>query len=181
MLVTPTPLAGLMLIQPQVFSDSRGFFYESFNERDFRARTGADARFVQDNHSLSARGVVRGLHYQLPQAQGKLVRVTRGAVLDVVLDIRRSSPTFGQWFSQVLSASNKLQLWLPAGFAHGFSVLEDETECLYKTTDYWIPEQEHTILWNDPALAIDWQLQGEPILSDKDRNGIPLAQAAVFE
>ncbi|MBG7620948.1 dTDP-4-dehydrorhamnose 3,5-epimerase [Herbaspirillum sp. AP02] len=180
MLVIPTPLSGLLLIKPRVFNDSRGFFYESFNERDFRAQTGVDIRFVQDNHSLSARNVVRGLHYQIPNAQGKLVRITRGAVLDVVLDIRRSSPTFGQWFSQVLSASNRLQLWLPPGFAHGFSVLEEATECLYKTTDYWMPEQERTILWNDPALGIDWQLQGEPILSDKDRAGIPLALAEVF-
>jgi dTDP-4-dehydrorhamnose 3,5-epimerase len=181
MLVIATPLPDLVLIEPRVFNDSRGFFYESFNERDFRVRTGVDVHFVQENHSLSARGVVRGLHYQLPQAQGKLVRVTRGAVLDVVLDIRRSSPTFGRWFSQVLSARNKLQLWLPPGFAHGFSALEDDTECLYKTTDYWLPEQERTILWNDPALGIDWQLQGAPLLSDKDRDAVPLAQAEVFE
>lgn len=180
MQVIPTPFAGVLLIEPRVFADSRGFFYESFNARDFRAEVGLDVRFLQDNHSLSARGVLRGLHYQIPNAQGKLVRITRGAVLDVVLDIRRSSPTFGQWFSQVLSASNRLQLWLPPGFAHGFSVLEEATECLYKTTDYWMPEQERTILWNDPALGIDWQLQGEPILSDKDRAGIPLALAEVF-
>lgn len=180
MLVIPTPLPGAMLIEPRLFSDHRGFFYESFNARDFEAQTGIDVRFVQDNHSLSARGVLRGLHYQLPHAQGKLVRVIRGAVLDVILDIRRSSPTFGQWFSQVLSADNRLQLWLPPGFAHGISVLEDATEVLYKTTDYWMPEHERTILWNDPALGIDWQLPGEPILSDKDRCGIPLAQAEVF-
>lgn len=180
MLVIPTPLPGAMLIEPRLFSDHRGFFYESFNARDFEAQTGIDVRFVQDNHSLSARGVLRGLHYQLPRAQGKLVRVIRGAVLDVILDIRRSSPTFGQWFSQVLSADNRLQLWLPPGFAHGISVLEDATEVLYKTTDYWMPEHERTILWNDPALGIDWQLPGEPILSDKDQCGIPLAQAEVF-
>jgi len=180
MLVIPTPLPGAMLIEPRLFSDHRGFFYESFNARDFEAQTGIDVRFVQDNHSLSARGVLRGLHYQLPHAQGKLVRVIRGAVLDVILDIRRSSPTFGQWLSQVLSADNRLQLWLPPGFAHGISVLEDATEVLYKTTDYWMPEHERTILWNDPALGIDWQLPGEPILSDKDRCGIPLAQAEVF-
>lgn len=179
--IKTTPLPGVLLIEPRVFGDSRGFFYESFNERAFLEKTGVDARFVQDNHSKSARGVLRGLHYQIRHAQGKLVRVTRGAVLDVVLDIRRSSPSFGQWFSSVLSEDNKLQMWIPPGFAHGFSVLEDDTEFLYKTTDYWMPEHERCILWSDPALAIDWQLQGEPVMSEKDQRGTPFQAAEVFE
>ncbi len=179
--IKTTPLPGILLIEPRVFGDSRGFFYESFNERAFLEKTGVEARFVQDNHSKSARGVLRGLHYQIRHAQGKLVRVTRGAVLDVVLDIRRSSPTFGQWFSSVLSEENKLQMWIPPGFAHGFSVLEDDTEFLYKTTDYWMPEHERCILWSDPVLAIDWQLQGEPVMSEKDQRGTPFQAAEVFE
>ncbi|MFJ3058881.1 dTDP-4-dehydrorhamnose 3,5-epimerase [Herbaspirillum sp. NPDC087042] len=181
MQIKTTSLSGVLLIEPRVFGDSRGFFYESFNERAFLEKTGVEARFVQDNHSKSARGVLRGLHYQIQHAQGKLVRVTRGAVLDVVLDIRRSSPTFGQWFSSVLSEENKLQMWIPPGFAHGFSVLEDDTEFLYKTTDYWMPEHERSILWSDPALAIDWQLQGEPVMSEKDKRGTPFQVAEVFE
>lgn len=181
MQVKPTPLSGVLLIEPRVFGDSRGFFYESFNARAFLEQTGIDAQFVQDNHSRSSRGVLRGLHYQIRHAQGKLVRVTRGAVLDVVVDIRRSSPSFGQWFSTVLSEENKLQMWIPPGFAHGFSVLEDGTEFLYKTTDYWMPEHERAILWNDPVLGIDWQLQGEPVMSDKDKRGTPLNTAEVFE
>lgn len=179
--IKTTPLPGILLIEPRVFGDSRGFFYESFNERAFLEKTGVEARFVQDNHSKSARGVLRGLHYQIRHPQGKLVRVTRGAVLDVVLDIRRSSPTFGQWFSSVLSEENKLQMWIPPGFAHGFSVLEDDTEFLYKTTDYWMPEHERCILWSDPVLAIDWQLQGEPVMSEKDQRGTPFQAAEVFE
>lgn len=181
MQVKITPLSGVLLIEPRVFGDSRGFFYESFNERVFTEQTGVAAHFVQDNHSKSARGVLRGLHYQIRHAQGKLVRVCRGAVLDVVLDIRRSSPTFGQSFSSILSEDNKLQMWIPPGFAHGFAVLEDDTEFLYKTTDYWMPEHERSILWNDPALAIDWQLQCAPILSEKDQRGTPFAVAEVFE
>lgn len=181
MQVKTTPLSGVLLIEPRVFGDSRGFFYESFNERVFTEQTGVAAHFVQDNHSKSARGVLRGLHYQIRHAQGKLVRVCRGAVLDVVLDIRRSSPTFGQSFSSILSEDNKLQMWIPPGFAHGFAVLEDDTEFLYKTTDYWMPEHERSILWNDPALAIDWQLQCAPILSEKDQRGTPFAVAEVFE
>lgn len=181
MQVKPTPLSGVLLIEPRVFGDDRGFFYESFNARAFLEQTGVDVQFVQDNHSKSARGVLRGLHYQIRHAQGKLVRVTRGAVLDVALDIRRSSPTFGRWFSVVLSAENKLQMWIPPGFAHGFSVLEDGTEFLYKTTDYWMPEHERSILWNDPALGIDWQLQGTPVMSEKDKNGILFNAAEVFE
>ncbi|WP_343583238.1 dTDP-4-dehydrorhamnose 3,5-epimerase [Herbaspirillum sp.] len=181
MQIKPTSLPGVLLIEPRVFGDSRGFFYESFNARRFREETGIDAQFVQDNHSKSARNVLRGLHYQIRHAQGKLVRVTRGAVLDVTLDIRRSSPTFGHWFSTVLSEENKLQLWIPPGFAHGFSVLEDDTEFLYKTTDYWMPEHERCIRWNDPALGIDWQLQDAPVMSDKDKQGVLLNAAEVFE
>ncbi|KAF1043699.1 MAG: dTDP-4-dehydrorhamnose 3,5-epimerase [Herbaspirillum frisingense] len=181
MQVKPTPLPGVLLIEPRVFGDSRGFFYESFNARRFRELSGIDAGFVQDNHSKSNRGVLRGLHYQIRHAQGKLVRVTRGAVLDVVVDIRRHSPTFGQWHGIELSEENKLQLWIPPGFAHGFSVLADDTEFLYKTTDYWMPEHERCILWNDPAIGIDWRLPVAPILSEKDRQGTPLAQAEVFE
>lgn len=181
MQVKSTPLSGLLLIEPRVFGDSRGFFYESFNARRFREETHIDAQFVQDNHSKSARNVLRGLHYQIRHAQGKLVRVTRGAVLDVALDIRRSSPTFGRWFSTVLSEENKLQLWIPPGFAHGFSVLEDDTEFLYKTTDYWMPEHERCIRWNDPTLGIDWQLQEAPVMSEKDKQGILLTAAEVFE
>ncbi|MCA1326242.1 dTDP-4-dehydrorhamnose 3,5-epimerase [Herbaspirillum sp. alder98] len=181
MQINATPLPGVLTIEPRVFGDSRGFFFESFNARTFREQTGIDAAFVQDNHSRSSRGVLRGLHYQIRHAQGKLVRVTRGAVLDVALDIRRSSPTFGQWFSAVLSAENKLQMWIPPGFAHGFSVLEDGTEFLYKTTDYWMPEHERCILWNDPSLAIDWQLQDAPVLSEKDQLGTLLNAAEVFE
>lgn len=181
MQIEQTHLSGVLVITPRVFGDSRGFFYESFNQRAFQEHTGIAAQFVQDNHSRSARGVLRGLHYQIRQPQGKLVRVVRGAVLDVVLDIRRGSPTFGQWFSSLLTEENKVQLWIPPGFAHGFSVLEDDTEFLYKTTDYWAPEHERCILWNDPALAINWQLQGAPILSDKDQRGTPFASAEVFE
>jgi dTDP-4-dehydrorhamnose 3,5-epimerase len=181
MQIEHTHLSGVLVITPRVFGDSRGFFYESFNQRAFQEHTGIAAQFVQDNHSRSARGVLRGLHYQIRQPQGKLVRVVRGAVLDVVLDIRRGSPTFGQWFSALLTEQNKVQLWIPPGFAHGFSVLEDDTEFLYKTTDYWAPEHERCILWNDPALAINWQLQGAPILSDKDQRGTPFASAEVFE
>jgi dTDP-4-dehydrorhamnose 3,5-epimerase len=175
------PLPGVLLIEPRVFGDSRGFFYESFNARRFREETGIEAQFIQDNHSKSSRNVLRGLHYQIRHPQGKLVRVTRGAVLDVIVDIRRSSPTFGQWFSSVLSEENKLQLWIPPGFAHGFSVLQDDTEFLYKTTDYWMPEHERCILWNDPAIGIDWQLQGTPVMSDKDKIGVLLKDADVFD
>jgi dTDP-4-dehydrorhamnose 3,5-epimerase len=180
MQLTTTPLSGVLLIEPRVFGDSRGFFYESFNARHFHEQTGIDAQFVQDNHSKSSRNVLRGLHYQIRHAQGKLVRVTRGAVLDVVLDIRRSSPTFGRWFSSVLSEENKLQMWIPPGFAHGFAVLEDDTEFLYKTTDYWMPTHERCILWNDPTIGIDWQLQGAPVMSEKDKLGVPLNTAEVF-
>lgn len=182
MQATALRIPGLLLIAPQVFSDARGFFYESFNQRAFDAATGGSAqRFVQDNHSRSARGVLRGLHYQLRQPQGKLVRVLRGAVWDVAVDLRASAPTFGRWAGLELSADNRLQLWLPPGFAHGFVVLSESAEVLYKTTDYYAPQHERCLAWNDPTLAIDWPLQGRlPLLSAKDAQGLPLARAEVF-
>jgi dTDP-4-dehydrorhamnose 3,5-epimerase len=163
-----------------VFADERGFFFESFNARTFREATGVDCSFVQDNHSRSQRGVLRGLHYQVRQAQGKLIRVIAGEVYDVAVDIRRGSPTFGQWNGVQLSAENKRQLWLPEGFAHGFLVLSEFAELLYKTTDYYAPAHERCIRWDDPALAIDWPLAGAPQLSAKDRAGLALADAELF-
>lgn len=180
MQVIPTEIPDVLIIEPRVFGDDRGFFFESFNEQVFIDKTGFAARFVQDNHSRSAKNVLRGLHYQIQQAQGKLIRVTAGSVFDVAVDIRRSSPTFGQWVSCELSADNKRQLWVPPGFAHGFLALEDGTEVLYKTTDYYAPAHERSILWNDPDLAISWSLAGEPIVSAKDQQGSPLASAEVF-
>jgi len=169
MKVTPLSLPEVLLIEPKVFGDARGFFYESFNCRAFAEAVGAAVDFVQDNHSKSARGVLRGLHYQLPpKAQGKLVRVVAGEVFDVAVDIRRDSPNFGRWVGAVLSADNRRQMWIPPGFAHGFLVLSESAEFLYKTTDYWAPELERAIAWNDPALAIDWPLDGAPTLSAKD-------------
>ncbi|MEH6462268.1 dTDP-4-dehydrorhamnose 3,5-epimerase [Chitinimonas sp. JJ19] len=176
-----TALPDVVILEPKVFGDERGFFYESFNARLFRELTGSDVEFVQDNHSKSVRGVLRGLHYQLQQAQGKLVRVASGEVLDVAVDIRKSSPTFGQWVGVRLSAENKRQLWVPAGFAHGFVVLSETAEFLYKTTDYYAPAHERCIAWNDPALAIDWEFDGEPQLSGKDQQGKPLAEADLFD
>jgi dTDP-4-dehydrorhamnose 3,5-epimerase len=179
-----TALPGVVVLEPRVFGDERGFFFESFNRRVFAEATGVDADFVQDNHSKSARGVLRGLHYQLQQAQGKLVRVVEGAVYDVAVDIRRGSPNFGKWVGEVLSAENKRQLWVPAGFAHGFLVLSETAEFLYKTTDYYAPAHERCIAWNDPKLAIDWLahgFDGPPSLSTKDAQGTPLAQAEVFD
>jgi len=178
--VIETPLAGLLVLEPKVFGDERGFFFESYNARRFAELTGVTAPFVQDNHSRSVKGVLRGLHYQIQQAQGKLVRVTAGAVFDVAVDIRKSSPTFGQWFGVELSADNKRQMWIPPGFAHGFTPLTDSAEFLYKTTDYWAPEHERCILWNDPAIGIDWHLDGAPTLSPKDQTGKLLADAEVF-
>ncbi len=178
--VADTPLAGVVVIEPAVFGDDRGFFYESYNARTFEALTGQAPVFVQDNHSRSSRGVLRGLHYQIEHAQGKLVRATAGEVFDVAVDLRRSSPTFGRWFGLVLSAANKKQLWIPPGFAHGFVTLSESAEFLYKTTDYWAPEHERTLLWNDARLAIDWPLDGEPLLAAKDRAGIPFADAECF-
>lgn len=178
--VVTTPLDGLLVLEPRVFGDERGFFYESFNARNFAALTGVQTPFVQDNHSRSAKGVLRGLHYQIQQAQGKLVRVTAGAVFDVAVDLRTSSPTFGRWHGLELSAENKRQLWIPPGFAHGFVVTSEAAEFLYKTTDYWAPEFERSVLWNDPAIGIDWPLEGAPLLSGKDQAAVLLADAEVF-
>ena len=176
-----TALPGLLIIEPRVFGDARGFFFESFNQRRFEQLTGRSANFVQDNHSRSARNVLRGLHYQIRQPQGKLVRVVTGEVFDVAVDIRQSSPTFGQWDGTVLSAENKRMLWIPEGFAHGFVVLSEYAEFLYKTTDYWAPEHERSILWNDPDLAIDWHLAGAtPLLSGKDQAAKPFREAELF-
>jgi dTDP-4-dehydrorhamnose 3,5-epimerase len=180
MRVIETPLPGVLLIEPKVYGDDRGFFYESYNERDFLAHAGVDVRFVQDNHSRSARGVLRGLHYQTRQPQGKLVRAIAGSVFDVAVDVRRSSPHFGKHFACELSAQNKRMLWVPAGFAHGFLVTSEHAEFLYKTTDYWAPEFERSIAWNDPALAIAWPLDGEPILSAKDRDAPRLQDAELY-
>lgn len=180
MKIIPTSIADVFIIEPTVFGDERGFFYESFNEKKFRELTGADTAFVQDNHSKSVRGVLRGLHYQLQQTQGKLVRVVAGAVFDVVVDIRKSSPTFGKWHGFDLSSENKRMLWVPPGFAHGFVTISESAEFLYKTTDYWAPEFERAILWNDPAIGIEWPLDIEPQLSAKDKIGKLLADAEVF-
>lgn len=174
------PLPGVVVIEPQVFGDERGFFFESFNARRFQELTGVSATFVQDNHSRSAQHVLRGLHYQIRQPQGKLVRVVAGEVLDVAVDLRRSSPEFGQWTSVVLSAANKRQVWIPPGFAHGFLVRSEAAEFLYKTTQYWAPEHERCVRWNDPGLGIDWQLTHEPILSAKDARGALFADAEVY-
>ena len=176
-----THIPDVKLIEPKVFGDARGFFFESFNRRNFFELTGQDVDFVQDNHSLSARNVLRGLHYQIQHPQGKLVRVVQGVVLDVVVDIRKKSPTFGQHVAVELSAENKLMVWIPAGFAHGFIVLSECAEFLYKTTDYWFPEHERCILWNDPTLAIDWKLNGAtPLVSGKDAQGKVLSEAELF-
>jgi len=177
--VTMTAIPDVLVLEPKVFGDARGFFFESFNARDFAQTTGVDVQFVQDNHSKSARGVLRGLHYQIQHAQGKLVRVVQGSVFDVVVDLRKSSPTFGQWVGVELSADNYRQLWVPPGFAHGFVVLSESAEFLYKTTDYWYPEHERSLLWNDPAIGIDWPIDFEPQLAAKDLAGKPLAQAEV--
>ncbi len=181
MRVTPTAIAGVLVIEPRVFADERGFFFESYNERAFAEATGIAAKFVQDNHSRSLKNTLRGLHYQIQQPQGKLVRAVAGEVFDVVVDIRRSSPTFGQWLGENLSAENKKMMWIPAGLAHGFSVLSEYADFLYKATDYWAPQHERTLLWNDPDLAIAWPLAGEPILAAKDRAGKRLSDAEVFD
>jgi len=178
--VIRSEIPDVLLIEPKVFGDARGFFFESWNERAFDA-AGIHARFVQDNHSRSARNVLRGLHYQISQPQGKLMRVVQGAVFDVAVDIRRSSPTFGKWVGFELSAENKRVAWVPEGFAHGFLVLSESADFLYKATDYFAPESERTIAWNDPDLAINWPLQGAPILSDKDRRGGAFANAETYE
>lgn len=178
--ITATAIPEVVIIEPKVFGDDRGFFYESFNARRFTELTGVSRPFVQDNHSKSARNVLRGLHYQIQQPQGKLVRVVAGEVFDVAVDIRKSSPTFGQWVGVVLSAENKRQLWVPEGFAHGFVVTSESAEFLYKTTDYWAPEFERSILWNDPAIGIQWPIEGAPLLSGKDQVAALLADAQVF-
>ena len=176
-----TAIAGLLIIEPKVYGDDRGFFYESYNRRKFAELTGRDVDFVQDNHSCSVKGVLRGLHYQIQHPQAKLVRVVQGAVLDVAVDIRKNSPAFGRHVAAELSAENKRMFWIPEGFAHGFVVLSDTAEFLYKTTDYWYPEHERCIRWDDPELAIDWQLQGAPSLSARDLQGKALAEAELFE
>jgi dTDP-4-dehydrorhamnose 3,5-epimerase len=177
---TATAITDVLIIEPKVFGDQRGFFFESFNEDAFNQVTGLKAKFVQDNHSRSAKGVLRGLHYQIQQPQGKLVRVVSGEVLDVAVDIRRSSPTFGKAVTVLLSGENHRQLWVPPGFAHGFVVLSETADFLYKTTDYYAPAFERCILWNDPALGIDWQLAEQPKLSGKDAVGLLLSKAEVF-
>ena len=179
--VIETSLSGVLLIEPRVFGDERGFFFESFNARTFAEATGVTDAFVQDNHSHSKRDVLRGLHYQIEQAQGKLVRAVTGEVFDAVVDMRRSSPTFGKWEGFVLSAENKRMLWVPPGFAHGYMVLSEAADFLYKTTDYWAPQHERCLLWNDPSVGVQWPLGGRaPTLSAKDQVGLPLAQAPFY-
>jgi dTDP-4-dehydrorhamnose 3,5-epimerase len=175
-----TAIPDVQVLEPQVFGDERGFFFESYNARRFEEATDLRPEFVQDNHSLSVKNAVRGLHYQLGQPQGKLIRVVTGSVFDVVVDLRRASPTFGRVVATELSAANRRQIWVPPGFAHGFLATSDSAQCLYKTTAYWAPELERTLLWNDPALGIAWPLAGEPIVSSKDRQGVPLALAEVY-
>jgi dTDP-4-dehydrorhamnose 3,5-epimerase len=179
--VTPTAIPDVLVIEPKVFGDARGFFFESFNQKTFNDATGLDVNFVQDNHSRSAKGVLRGLHYQVQQPQGKLVRVVRGAVFDVAVDIRKGSPTFGKWEGIELTEENNTQLWVPAGFAHGFVVLSDSADFLYKTTDYYAPEFERCIAWNDPTVAVDWPLTiTQSSLSRKDQQGLALCEAETF-
>ena len=181
MKVERSSIADVLLLEPKVFGDARGFFYESYNRQTFAQATGLDVEFVQDNHSRSSRNVLRGLHYQLRQPQGKLVRVTAGEIWDVAVDLRRGSGSFGRWTAAALSAESRRMLWVPAGFAHGFIVLSEHAEVQYKATDYYAPEHERTLLWNDPALAISWPLAGEPVMTDKDRRGKPLAIADTFD
>ena len=178
--VIQTPIPEVLILEPKVFGDSRGFFFESFNAKDFADATGLNVNFVQDNHSKSAKGVLRGLHYQLQQAQGKLVRVTQGSVFDVAVDIRKSSPTFGKWVGCELSGTNHRQFWVPAGFAHGFVVLSESADFLYKTTDYYAPAHERCIAWNDPKIGIIWPQGIMPSLSAKDQQGVNLNEAEVF-
>lgn len=179
--VTPTAIPEVLVLEPKVFGDARGFFFESFNQRDFEQATGLNVSFVQDNHSKSAKGVLRGLHYQIQHPQGKLVRVVQGEVFDVAVDLRRSSPTFGKWVAEVLSADNKKQLWVPPGFAHGFLVLSETTEFLYKTTDYWYPEHERSLLWSDPAVGIEWPIECQPLLAVKDAAALGLTQCDCYD
>jgi dTDP-4-dehydrorhamnose 3,5-epimerase len=181
MKATRLAIPDIVLIEPQVFGDDRGFFFESFNHKRFEQAINETVSFVQDNHSRSVRGVLRGLHYQIKEPQGKLVRVVVGEVFDVVVDVRRSSPTFGKWVGDVLSAENKRQLWIPPGFAHGFVVLSESADFLYKTTRYYAAEHERCIIWNDPTLNIDWRFRGEPVISAKDARGVPFHAADFFE
>ena len=182
MKVTPTAIPDVLILEPKVFGDDRGFFFESYNRRAFREATGLDVDFVQDNHSRSAKNVLRGMHYQIRQPQGKLVRVTAGEVFDAVVDLRKSSPTFGKWVGATLSAANHRMLWVPEGFAHGFLVTSESAEFLYKTTDYYAPEHERSLLWNDPAVGIDWPVSGaQPLLKPKDAAGARLEEAEVFD
>jgi dTDP-4-dehydrorhamnose 3,5-epimerase len=181
MQITPTAIPDVLRLEPTVFGDERGFFYESFHQARFDSAVGRAVTFVQDNHSKSARNVLRGLHYQIQGAQGKLGRVVAGSVFDVAVDLRRSSPTFGQWVGQVLSAENKIQMWVPEGFAHGFLVLSETAEFVYKTTDYYAPEHERCIAWDDPTLAIAWPLAAPPLVSGRDGHGLPFAAADLFD
>ena len=180
MKATAAPLKGIVELEPRVFEDARGFFFESYNANTFSAILGESVTFVQDNHSRSSRNTLRGLHYQIKQAQGKLVRVIAGEVFDVAVDLRRSSPTFGQWHSTLLSADNKKQLWIPPGFAHGFLVLSDQAEVLYKATDFYAPQHERTIRWDDSDIGIRWPLEADPLVSDKDGDGLALQEAEVY-
>lgn len=173
-------IPDIILIEPKVFGDARGFFFESFNQQQFEAGTGLSVKFVQDNHSLSSRGVLRGLHYQIQHAQGKLVRVVQGEVFDVVVDIRKNSPTCGQWVGETLTAENKKQLWIPPGFAHGFVTMSDTAEFLYKTTDFWMPEHERCIQWNDATIGIQWPIDIQPLVSNKDQAGLAFTEAELF-
>jgi dTDP-4-dehydrorhamnose 3,5-epimerase len=179
--IIPTEIPDVLILEPKIFEDSRGFFLESYNERIFCEKTGLDVHFVQDNHSCSVKNVLRGLHYQIQQPQGKLVRVVLGEVFDVAVDLRKHSSTFGKWAGCYLSAENKRQFWIPEGFAHGFLVLSETAEFLYKTTNYYAPQYDRTLLWNDPDIAIAWDLKDEPILSDKDKQGKPFSQAEVYQ
>jgi len=181
MQVTATAIPEVLLIEPKVFGDERGFFFESFSQRVWQEKTGIQRTFVQDNHSRSCRGVLRGLHYQIRQPQGKLVRVVLGEVFDVAVDLRRSSPTFGHWVGELLSAENKKQLWVPEGFGHGFLVLSEYADFLYRTTEYYAPEHERCIIWNDPDIGIDWPFAMAPLLSGKDVQGLPFKQAEVYD
>ncbi len=181
MKIFQTKIPDVMLLEPDVFGDDRGFFYESFNQKIFNQCTGLNHQFVQDNHSRSSKNILRGLHYQIEQPQGKLVRVVQGEVFDVVVDIRKKSVTFGQWTGEYLSAENKKMLWVPPGFAHGFVVLSDTAEFLYKTTDYYAPEHERCLIWNDPQINIKWPIDQSPVLSEKDQKGVKLEVAEVFQ
>jgi dTDP-4-dehydrorhamnose 3,5-epimerase len=176
----PLELAGLVLLEPTVYDDARGSFFESYNREKFKALVGTDVEFVQDNHSVSHRNVLRGLHYQIQQAQGKLVRCISGEVYDVTVDVRRSSPSFGRWYGCWLSAANRRMLWIPPGFAHGIFVGSERAEFIYKTTDYWQPRHERTILWNDPAIGVAWPITGKPLLSDRDAAARPLNENEVY-